>query len=174
MKNTLKCLLVLFAICFAHSTKAIEPNSEFSRSAISVGVVVENLDKSVDFYTKVVGMVIVRDLFIDSAKAKRMGLTKGETLSIKVLKLENVENATEIKLLSYGKKSNLLKQTSISDANGIRYLTIFVKSLKPLLERIAKNGIKTLGETPTMLDAKRQFVSIQDPDGNFVEFISLE
>ncbi len=174
MKKILKYLAVIFALFFANPTSAIEPNSEFSRTSISVGVVVEDLNKSIDFYTKVVGMVVIRDLFIDSAKAKRMGLTKGETLSIKVLKLENVENATEIKLLSYGKKTKLSKQTSVSDANGIRYLTIFVKSLKPLLDRIAKNGIKTLGETPTMLDAKRQFVLIQDPDGNFVEFISAE
>jgi hypothetical protein len=43
--------------------------------------------------------------------------------------------------------------------------------MTPVLERLKKHSVKTLGETPTMLDINRQFVLIQDPDGNFVEFI---
>jgi hypothetical protein len=53
----------------------------------------------------------------------------------------------------------------------MQYITIFVKSMKPCLERIQKHGVKTLEKTPTMLDADRQFVLVQDPDGNFIELI---
>jgi hypothetical protein len=31
--------------------------------------------------------------------------------------------------------------------------------------------VKTLGESPLMLDETRQFVLIRDPDGNFIELI---
>jgi hypothetical protein len=31
-----------------------------------------------------------------------------------------------------------------------------------------------LGSTPTMLDEKRQFILVQDPDGNFIELIGPE
>ena len=88
-----------------------------------------------------------------------------------MLKLENSEQATELKLMSFKKKTSHKNQKYIPDENGIRYITIFVKSMIPVLERVKKHNVKTLGETPTMLDANRQFVLIKDPDGNFVEFI---
>ena len=145
--------------------------SEFSKGAISVGVVVEDLDESIDFYTNVVGMVQLREFQVDGEKAKQMGLSNGESFDVKVLKLENSEEAAEWKLMSFNKKTSAKNRSFIPDENGIRYVTIFIKSMKPLLERIKKHNVPTLGETPTMLDESRQFVLIQDPDGNFVEFI---
>jgi catechol 2,3-dioxygenase-like lactoylglutathione lyase family enzyme len=145
--------------------------SDFAKSAISIGVVVEDLDKSLEFYHDVIGMVNVREFTVDSEKAKRMGLSNGESFDVKVLKLENSDQATEWKLMSFDKKTSHKSKKYIPDENGIRYITIFVNSMTPVLERIKKHSVKTLGETPTMLDAERQFVLIQDPDGNFVEFI---
>jgi len=148
--------------------------NDFAKSAISIGIVVEDLDKSQEFYQNVVGMVQVREFIVDSEKAKRMGLSKSESFDIKVLKLENSEEAAELKLMSFNKKSSPRKQNFIPDQNGIRYLTLFVNSMTPIINRIEKFKVKTLGQTPTMLDADRQFVLIQDPDGNFVEFIGPE
>jgi catechol 2,3-dioxygenase-like lactoylglutathione lyase family enzyme len=170
MKNSISYYFtILVFVLFTFSTKA---QSNFLKPTISIGIIVEDLDKSIDFYKNVVGMVQVREFVVDSDKAIRMGLSKGEKFDIKVLKLENSENATELKLMSFHKKTDPSKQKFLPDANGIRYLTLFVKTLQPVLERIKQNKVKTLGETPTMLDEKRQFVLIQDPDGNFIEFIS--
>jgi hypothetical protein len=73
--------------------------------------------------------------------------------------------------MSFGKKATHPKQNYVPDDTGIQYITIFVKSMKPLLERIRQHNVITLGSTPTMLDETRQFVAIQDPDGNFIELI---
>jgi len=100
-----------------------------------------------------------------------MGLSDGQNFDIKVLKLIDSPDASEWKLMSFGKKSEPSKQGFIPEKNGFRYVTIFVKSIKPVLERIRKYNIKTMGETPLMLDATRQFVAVRDPDGNFVELI---
>jgi len=137
-------------------------------------MVVEDLSKSLVFYNNIVGMVKVREFTVESEKAQRMGLSRGESFDIKVLKLVNSEQATELKLMSFNKKTSHENKKYIPDQNGIRYITIFVKSMTPIIERIKKHGIKMLGETPTTLDANRQFVLIQDPDGNFVEFIGPE
>ncbi|MBC7845608.1 MAG: VOC family protein [Flavobacterium sp.] len=169
-KKSIAFYIIVFGLLFFNA----KAQNNFLKPTISLGILAEDLNKSIDFYTNVVGMVQVREFVIDSNKAKRMGLSQGEKFDIKVLKLENIENATELKLMSFNKKTDHSKQKYLPDSNGIRYLTIYVKSLQPVLQRINQNNIKTLGQTPTMLDAKRQFVLIQDPDGNFVEFISSE
>lgn len=170
MKKKSIGFVIIFGLLFFNA----KAQNNFLKPTISLGVLVEDLTNSIDFYTNVVGMVQVREFVIDSEKAKRMGLSQGEKFEIKVLKLENTDNATELKLMSFAKKTNHSKQKYLPDANGIRYLTIYVRLLQPVLERIIKFNIKTLGQTPTMLDEKRRFVLIQDPDGNFVEFISSE
>ena len=90
---------------------------------------------------------------------------------VKVLQLEDGDQAAELKLMTFNRKTNLKNQKFIPQSNGIRYITIFIKSMQPLIERVKANDVKFMGETPTMLDETRQFVLIQDPDGNFVEFI---
>lgn len=169
-KKSIAFYIIVFGLLFFNA----KAQNNFLKPTISLGIIVEDLNKSIDFYANVVGMVQVREFVVDSEKAQRMGLSKGEKFDIKVLKLENSENATELKLMSFHKKTDTSKQKFLPDANGIRYLTIFVKNLQPVLERINQNTIKTLGQTPTMLDEKRQFVLIQDPDGNFIEFISSQ
>lgn len=170
MRLFVRYLLIIFFIVSSGSLTA-DDDSEFARSAISVGVLVADMEKSLDFYTNVVGMTQVREFYIDSEKAGRMGLTQEKAFHVKVLKLENVVNATEWKLVTFGKKTRMSNQMYIDDINGIRYATIFVRNMKPLLERIQQYSVKTYGQTPTMLDETRQFVLLKDPDGNFIEFI---
>lgn len=174
MKNCSHFINSMFFLFFILSTITIKGQSNFAKPGISLGIIVEDLNKSIDFYTNVVGMLKVREFAVDADKAKRMGLSQNEKFDIKVFKLIDSENAAELKLMSFNKRTDHSRQKYLPDSNGIRYLTIYVKSLQPVLERIKKNNIKTLGQTPTMLDEKRRFVLIQDPDGNFVEFISSE
>jgi len=172
MANLFKTILFLLGfLVFAPKSFSVQPPDDFARSGIAVGVIVEDLEKSLDFYINVIGMTKVREFVVDSAKAGRMGLSDGESFDIKVLKLKDNEDASEWKIMSFSNKSDRNKQKFLPQANGYRYVTIFVRSMKPVLERIKKHGVKTLGESPLMLDATRQFVLVQDPDGNFVELI---
>lgn len=171
MKNLLKAFVLLNTMLLVLPSYSVPPPDDFAKSGISVGVVVEDLNKSLDFYLNVIGMVKTGEFSVDAAKAKELGLSNGNRFDVKVLKLENSEQAAEWKLMSFGKKANHPKQNYVPDDTGIQYITIYVKSMKPILERIKKHNVKTLGITPTMLDATRQFVSVQDPDGNFIELI---
>jgi len=173
MKNLLKTFAAfgIAACCLSPNSFAEEPAGEFSKTSISVGVVVEDLDKSLDFYINVIGMVKTFEFGVDEAKARELGLSNGNRFDVTVLKLEDSEHATEWKLMTFGKKSQHPKQNYVPDDTGMQYVTIFVNSLQPFLERIEKKGIKTLGKTPMMLDETRQFVLVQDPDGNFIELI---
>jgi hypothetical protein len=53
----------------------------------------------------------------------------------------------------------------------MQYITINVKSLKPVIERLTKQKVKFLGSTPTRLNKDLHFLLVQDPDGNFIELI---
>jgi len=79
--------------------------------------------------------------------------------------------ATEWKPMSFGKPASHPKQKHLQDDTGMQYITIHVKALKPILERIKANDVKLLGETPFLMGGTTYFTLVQDPDGTFVELI---
>lgn len=169
MKTLLKTISVLLLL---HSVTLIsKAQSEFSNSTIQIGVVVSDLDRSLRFYNEVIGMVKVRDFDIDSDFGARSGLSGGVPFHVEVLKLEDSPEATEWKLLSFEKESQHPKQKWIQDDTGMQYVTIFVNSLRPFIERLKANNISLLGQTPTAINDELWFVLVQDPDGNFIELI---
>jgi len=143
---------------------------EFSSPTIQIGVVVEDLEASVKFYTEVIGMQETGAFNVPNEMAKRLGLSE-MALDVKVLKLEDSPNANEWKLMSFNKKAGHKKPKYIDDDTGMQYTTIFVTSMAPFLERIKANKVTLLGETPTELPDGQTFVLIQDPDGTFIELI---
>jgi catechol 2,3-dioxygenase-like lactoylglutathione lyase family enzyme len=171
MKNLLKAFLLLAMLPIVMPAFSVQPPGDFAKSGISVGLVVEDLNKSLDFYQNVIGMVKTSAFSVESERAKELGLSNGDRFDVTILKLENSEQAAEWKLMSFGKKATHPKQNFVPDDTGMQYITIYVKSMKPILERIKKYNVKTLGITPTKLDETRDFVLVRDPDGTFIELI---
>ncbi len=171
MKNRLKAFLLLAMLPIGLPAFSVLPPDDFAKSGISVGLVVEDLNKSLDFYQNVIGMVKTSEFSVDAARAKELGLSNGDRFDVTILKLENSEQAAEWKLMSFGKKANHPKQNFVPDDTGMQYITLYVKSMKPILERIKKYNVKALGITPTKLDETRDFVLVRDPDGTFIEII---
>ena len=153
------------------ATPIVEDTSEFPTGTIQIGVIVQDLEKSIDFYTNVVGMTKTGGFSIDEAFGKKSGLTGGEPFDVTVLKLKDNPDAAEWKLMSFGKDPAHPPQKNIQDDIGMQYITIFVKSMRPFIERLEKHNVTLLEETPTFLEDGRQFVFFQDPDGNFIELI---
>ncbi len=145
--------------------------SNFSSKLIGIGVVVADLNRSIDFYVNGIGMVKTGSFTINEDFGKRSGLTNGVPVSVTMLKLENSPEANEWKLMSFGKKATHPQQKFIQDDTGMQYITIQVKSLKPIIERLKQQKVTFLGTTPTPLSKDAHFVLVQDPDGNFVELI---
>lgn len=166
-----RLLSLLFACAIFLSTTA-KAQSNFSSKLIGVGVVVSDIEKSVDFYVNGIGMIKTSGFNIAEDFAKRSGLSNGVPFAVTVLKLENSADANEWKLISIkGAKATHPKQNYIQDDVRPQYITINVKSLKQVLDRLAKMNVNLLGSTPTTLNAQSQFAFVQDPDGNFIELI---
>lgn len=161
----------LLAISILMTGKTAFSQSNFSSKIINIGVVVSDLDRSIDFYVNGIGMVKTGGFSLDQDFTKRSGLSGGVPFSITVLKLENSPEATEWKLMSFDKKAAHKKSNFVQDDLGMQYITINVKSLKPVIERLTKQQVKFLGSTPTPLNKDLHFLLVQDPDGNFIELI---
>lgn len=162
---------VLMLCAFAVSAQKAPAPEEFSNPTIQVGLVVSDLEKTVDFYTNVVGMTPTGGFNVPGEKAKNLGLTDGRSIEVTVLKLEDSVNSNEWKIMSFGKNAAHPKQKYLHDDTGLQYITIFVKNIHPFIERIQKNNIPILSETPSTLEDGRGFILIQDPDGTFIELI---
>ena len=169
MKNPVfKFSFLVVALLMSFASYA---QSNFSSKVIGVGVVVSDLERSLDFYLNGIGMVKTGSFDLNEDFAKRSGLSNGVPVSVTVLKLEDSPEATEWKLMSFGKKATHPKQRFIQDDVGMQYITLHVKALKPVIERLKQKNIAFLGKTPTPLNGGLQFLLVQDPDGNFIELI---
>ncbi|TDB67495.1 VOC family protein [Arundinibacter roseus] len=166
--NSLKIFCTAFLLLVCISMKA---QSNFTSRQIGIGVVVEDMDRSLDFYINTLGMVKTGSFTINEDFGNRSGLTGGTAVLVNILKVENSPEATDWKLMSFGKKSTHPAQKVIQDDTGMQYITFQVKSLKPILDRLAQRQIPLLGNSPILLNKDAHFVLVQDPDGTFVELI---
>ena len=145
--------------------------SNFSSKVIGIGVVVADLERSLDFYVNGIGMIKTGSFTINEEFSKRSGLANGTAAAVTILKLENSPDATDWKLMSFGKKASHPTPKFIQDDTGMQYITINVKALNPIIERLKQMKVPLLGSTPTPLNGKTHFVLVQDPDGTFFELI---
>ncbi len=149
----------------------VNAQSNFSSKVLGIGVVVADLERSLDFYVNGIGMVKTGSFTINEEFSKRSGLANGSSAAVTILKLENSPEATEWKLMSFNSKASHPKPQFIQDDTGMQYITINVKALRPIIERLTQMKMPLLGSTPTPLNDKSHFVLVQDPDGTFIELI---
>jgi len=143
----------------------------FSKGTIDMGIVVSDLEKSARFYTEALGMTEVQGFSVTADVAKKIGLIDNMPATVRMFVAADGDASTRIKMMSFptagGKIPN---QSFIHSTLGFRYLTLYVNSADKALERLAKYGVKTIGETPLSMGANR-LIAFQDPDGNFIELI---
>jgi catechol 2,3-dioxygenase-like lactoylglutathione lyase family enzyme len=138
---------------------------------IDVGVVVDDLEASLQFYREVLGMAQRRTIDISEAFGRRSGLTGGAPTEIRVLTLGTGDAATEWKLMAFADGPGAADEADITDQRGMQYITLQVDRLGPYLERAREHGVQPLGETPIALGETDHFLLLQAPEGTFVEVI---
>jgi hypothetical protein len=116
MKSSLlKIFCIATALLINHTSYS---QSNFSSNLIGLGVVVSDLDRSLDFYVDGIGMVKAYNFTINEDFSKRSGLSNGVPVEVTVLKLENSPNANEWKLMSFGKEKTHPNPDYIQDGTG--------------------------------------------------------
>ncbi len=153
------------------SYPAISIPSNYSSPNIEVGVVVTDLQKSVNFYTNVLGMVRAGEFTVDEKLGKAAGLSNGYPLNVVVLKTSDSPAAPEWKLMSFDNNVSSRPSEYVHDDIGMQYITIYPENMDEVIGRLEAAGIELRGDTPLRLDDGRRFVLIKDPDGVFIELI---
>jgi len=168
-----RLFILLAAILLAAVTPpARAAESEFSKSTIDIGIVAKDSDRTARFLTNVIGFKEVKGFAVSGDLGKKLGLIDGHAAQARVFVLEEVEHATRLKLFSFpeapGKQAD---QAYLHSSLGIRYLTLFVKDINPILARAKKASVSPLGETPVEISTGTWLLAVKDPDGNFIEVI---
>jgi len=172
MRNLNAVLLMSLIISATGCSK--KKTGEFESPVIKVAIVASDLKATTDFYTRVIGMTRAREFDIDSLTGAKFGLTGGVPFHVTGYKLIDSPQATELKIMSFGGKQVHQRSKYIQDDIGVQYLTMYVRTMKPFIERIKANHVQFLGETPTSAGDGMSFVLIQDPNGVFIELIGRE
>ncbi|MEM8857170.1 MAG: VOC family protein [Chloroflexota bacterium] len=127
-----------------------------NRIAIDVGLVVTDLERSLDFYQHTLGLTYKLELQTSLiGKGRMIQLVHGESL-LKLIEFEKQPAASDI--------------LSISQVTGIRYITLMVKEIHDLLSKVEDSGYQE--QMPlTQLGNGALIAMVSDPDGNIVELV---
>ena len=116
-----------------------------------VGIRVKDLQKSIDFYTKLLGMKV--------KGRNRIEMAKGEVVS-----LESDGVAFELELNYYEKDSPYYTEYAAGEA--LDHLAFGVEDLNRVLEEARKGGYRVISE---MKSNESRWAYIEDPNGIWVE-----
>ena len=165
----ISCIMIFLIFSCSRANQRIENNGLFKAMPMQVGIVVSDLEESLNFYTNVIGMTEVRRFSFTAELAAKVGLTDNKSLDAVVLKLNDVPGAAEYKLV----KIEGLKREPLLDSfiPGLRYITIHVKNFDQHVERLKNANIKTLTDGPIILPSGMQILSFLDPDGALIEIL---
>lgn len=119
-----------------------------------VGIRVTNLQKSIDFYTKMLGMKLMG--------RSKVTQTKGETAG-----LQSEDGGFILELNHYDKDSPYNTRYVVGE--GLDHLAFKVDNLDKALEQARKAGHRTILDVKT--DGSR-WAYIEDPDGMWIELFS--
>ena len=115
-----------------------------------VGIRVKDLEKSIDFYTKLFGMTV--------KGRSRIEQTKGETVALEI------DGSFTLELNYYDKNSPYFTEYTVGE--GLDHLAFGVDNLNTTLENARKSGYRIISE---MKANESRWAYIEDPNGIWIE-----
>ncbi|MEZ6048327.1 MAG: VOC family protein [Planctomycetaceae bacterium] len=179
-QNLIVSALLLMGIgAFASWNSSVGDDQEkswFKSTTVDFGIVVSDIDKSVEFYRDVLGMTEAFSFDVSSQIATDAGLTNQQPATVHVMTAGEGEMATKVKLMQIGDETPQKQDlTYINSTLGMSYITLHVKNVSQMLENAAEYNVKPIAKGPTDISRgsgnKMVLAIVRDPDGNFVELV---
>jgi len=153
-----------------------QANPGFSSPRVDFGIVVSDLDRAAEFYTKALGFTEVPGFDVPTEMGRRSGLTDGKAFRVRIFTLGEGEAATNVKIMSFPDAPGARPDNAfIHSTLGVRYLTLYVDDMTAAVERARRHGVTPIADGPYLLpDGFPEGVwlaCVRDPDGNIIELV---
>ena len=136
-----------------------------------VGIIVSDMDRSIDFYCNVLGFTLAQrvDLCTGETVEKGVGIP-GAALQLAHLKLG--QNPTLIELLCYiNPKSKPIPDDARSNDIGVGHVAFNVDDPEAYYQMLVSKGVKFISPGVMESSTGEKFCYFYDPDGAVLEFI---
>lgn len=172
--RTFICAVVLSAVAGCAATG--RPQGDFSSTTVHFGIVVSDIDKAADFYRNGLGFTEAPGFDVPVSMGGDSGLTDYKPFHVRVMKLGEGENATQVKLMQFkdapgAKAPNDFIHTTL----GMSYMTVLVTDIDKAVDRAKRAGAPPLAKGPILLPEgfpKGVYLAlVRDPDGNMIELV---
>ena len=165
----LTCILCVFSSKQSTNVEVQQSWSLRMTAPLEPGIVCSDIDRMLDFYTRVLGLKLVADAETSPEMSTRAGLTPHGYRIIRLqtpygerIKLVQVKNL-------HAKRSQAPEW--VFDRQGIAYITFIVSNINDVAARLSKHGVKLVRPGP--VEVRKGVVTLfaEDPEGNFIEFV---
>ena len=140
-----------------------------------VAIVVEDLDRMINFYVDVLGFELKREIEIESDDFRRgVGLPDAKAKGAHLI----VPNSdVEIEMFEFKEQIERNSELSLANHPGYRHIALIVDNLEETYECLEKEGIEFYSEPIHVKEpanvAGFRFVYFKDPEGNIIELNQL-
>jgi len=129
--------------------------AKLSSDAIEIGVVVRDVDRSLEFYRDVLGLPYLGDL--DFGVAHMWRFQAGTSV---------------LKLLRFRDEPTAANPPGEVTATGYRYMSLFVSNIDDLVAEVEQFGAQ-VAMPVTEFQPGSRFAFVEDPEGNRIELLDV-
>ena len=142
------------------------------KSMYHTGLVVQDLDKSVQFYRDVIGLKVVRELERNGGPIAQVVGYPDAHLRGAMLGLEG-EEGNILELIQYLNPIAASRPTTERSVLGGSHIAFYVDDIEQAFQELVSNGGQPLNP-PVEIAPGRSGCYMQDPDGNWIELIQQD
>jgi lactoylglutathione lyase len=146
-------------------------NREFAKGAYHVGITVQDMDRSIQFYREQLGLELILDTIFDKAYILKIVSISGlKCLRIALLRIPDSELIIE--LLEYREVERFSGSSRPCDP-GSGHLCLYVENIDQLHHKLKASGVRFRSEHPIEVthgpNAGTKVIYMMDPDGFIIE-----
>ncbi len=136
------------------------------------GFVVNDLERSVAFYTNTVGLNLVRRAEGDGGEISRLLGYEDTRIKVAVLGIDD-DGGHVLELIEYVNPASASRPTSERAVLGASHIAFNVTDMDATFDRLIAAGATKLAR-PVEMAPGRVACYLQDPDGNWVELLEID
>lgn len=139
------------------------------RSLAQVGITCSDIQKSLEFYTGILGLPLLEALDVPEDQVRDIyGLDKNTKVTLFLLRTGNGGFVELFRFEPLGGGH----QHVVWERPGLTHFALDVKNLPAVMKKLESHGIKFV--TPVKTNLGTDFIFTRDPDGNLLELIDMK